>query len=308
MSEKGKPVGELRDVHKLEAFRRVYELRSFSKAGEVMFLSQPTISSHVACLEEDLGVRLFDRLGRQILPTAAADVLYVRAREVFDALDRAVLDIAMLRDRVAGEIALGSSTIPGHYVIPGTVAAFTALHAEVTFSFTVGDSSDILARILSGDLHLGVVGVQPDSAGLTAELLFNDEMVIIGPADNDPTVWTLEALLRRPWVMREKGSGSRMALGKAFRALGIDPEQLNVRAMVDSTDAAITMVHAGVGVTATSRIAAGELLAAGRVKDRTVPELASSRSFYLVRRTDRELFPAVAAFSAFLKESCRLLG
>ena len=113
------------DFRRLEAFSKVYELKSFSKAGTELFLSQPTISAHVSALEKDLGVQLFDRLGRVIMPTPAGEVLYRYAIDAFSCLEKARVEIELLQDRVAGELFVGCSTIPGHFLLPHLIARFS---------------------------------------------------------------------------------------------------------------------------------------------------------------------------------------
>jgi len=154
------------DFRKLEAFCKVYELKSFSKAGLELQLSQPTISAHVANLEEELGVPLFDRLGRTVLPTQAGEVLYRGAKQVFQQVGRINSEIGLLRDMVVGDLLLGGSTIPANYILPNLLKSFLALYPSLRVHLTIGDTDSIIRQVGQGRLELGVVGSQPEQQGI----------------------------------------------------------------------------------------------------------------------------------------------
>jgi DNA-binding transcriptional LysR family regulator len=292
------------DIRRLEAFAKVYELGSFSKAAGELYLSQPTVSTHIAALESELGVVLFDRMGRRVLPTQAAEVLYGYAGRVFDNIEAARAEVAALQERIAGEFALGGSTIPAHYLLPDLVAEFRRGYPEVRITLRVGDTEEIAGMVANGDLMCGLVGAELDRPDLEFTRLFEDQMAIIatpGFVKEDGEV-PAEALLRYPWVMRESGSGTRRALEAALNASGLELSALDAAVIVESTQAVIQFVRAGLGVSATSRIAAAEYLETGRLVEIPVRGLAMERWFYLVRHHRRHFFPAVRRFIDFLEQ------
>lgn len=294
------------DVRRLEAFVNVFELRSFSRAGEQLYLSQPTISAHISALESELDVRLFDRLGRSILPTQAAEVLYRHARDVFNALEAAKAEIQLLQDRVAGDLCVGGSTIPSHFVLPPLLAEFTSRHPEVRLHLKVGDSDAIIRRIAEGEDMVGMVGAVIEHPDLTFEPVIRDELVIIAPkrmgfaakGSIDPA-----ELASVPWIDREEGSGTRRTMELALNALGCDMPDTVMR--VESTQAAIQCARAGLGATVTSRVAASPLLAEGVVEEVHVEGLDVRREFHLVYHSRRQLFPVARYFIDFLRQECR---
>ncbi|CCH50557.1 selenium metabolism-associated LysR family transcriptional regulator [Pseudodesulfovibrio piezophilus] len=294
------------DVRKLDAFCKVYELQNFSKAGEVMYLSQPTISSHVANLEEELGVRLFDRLGRKVLPTQAGHVLYERAVAVFENLDQAKASIEMLRDKVVGELTIGCSTIPSHHILPGYLAKFSAKYPQVSFHVHTSDSSEIIRRVANGEYPVGLVGQKPEEEGLEALEIMGDEIVVVAannaswlPQGNGSV--PIEDVASLPWVMREKGSATRRVLESALETVGLSLLSLNVRCWVEGTCEAIAHTLSGVGVSVTSRLATEEYLKSGAMKQLDVPQLAGKRKFYLIYHRDRHMFPALQTFVDFVQ-------
>ncbi|WP_272700299.1 selenium metabolism-associated LysR family transcriptional regulator [Desulfovibrio sp. Fe33] len=292
------------DIRKLEAFCKVYELQSFSKAGEAMFLSQPTISSHVANLEDELGVKLFDRLGRKIMPTQAGNVLYESMVSVFRSLDRAKAAIEVLRDRVVGELQVGCSTIPSHSILPELLKSFSAKFPEVSFIVHTADSCEVIKRVASGDWPVGIVGKRPEEDELTATLLARDETILVAspdapwlPAEREPS---LGRLVELPWVMRVKGSATRMVLEDALKSAGYSLQDLNVRCRVEGTCESLAHAVHGVGVCFTSKLAAQSLLDSGEVVRINAPALEGRREFYLIHHGGRYMFPALKAFVGFV--------
>jgi len=289
------------DIRKLEAFCKVYELQSFSKAGERLFLSQPTISSHVANLEDELGVKLFDRLGRTIMPTQAGDVLYRNAAGVFANLEQARAAIEELRDRVVGDLSMGCSTIPSHNILPGILAGFTRRFPEVSFTVHTASSGDVIRRVVSGDWAVGLVGRKPTDSELEVIHIAEDETLVVAaptaswlPEGGGPV--SLADLAAMPWIMRDKGSATREALESALASEGRTLADLNIRCRVEGTCESLAHAAAGVGVCFTSRLAAQELIDSGAVRPLSVPSLAGKRDFYLIRHSGRYMFPALRAF------------
>jgi len=293
------------DLRRLEAFSKVYELRSFSRAGEVLFLSQPTISAHIASLEKELKVQLFDRLGRSILPTAAGDILYTHVLEAFRSLESATAEIQLLQERVCGSLVVGGSTIPAHYLLPSVLAVFLKRHPEVTVQVSVGDSEAIVRDILEGRLMVAVVGgIFEESQDLVFTPILQDELVVIAPPNLEAPNFglALDTLSSYSWVMREHGSGTRMALERGLAAGGVDIRELKTAVVVESTQAVLRCVKAGIGISVTSRLAAQEELDRGALQVLDCPCLPMQRFFYCVHFKRRQLFPAVRLFIDFLQE------
>ncbi len=297
------------DFRRLEAFSKVYELKSFSKAGESLYLSQPTISAHVSALEKDLGIRLFDRLGRVVLPTVAGDILYRHVQEAFQSLENAKAEIQLLQDKVAGRLVLGASTIPAHYFLPQMLRGFLGQYPDVSVELRVGDTESVTRGVLEGEYIVGVVGDLDESLDLTFAPLFKDELVVIAPPDLAPEEGAkdLATLLERPWVMRELGSGTRNAFERALVEAGRDVRSVKTAVVVDSTQAVLRCVQAGLGLSITSRLAARQALERGELREIPVPELSLRRSFFCVYRERRFFFPSVRYFIDHLVKESRAL-
>lgn len=287
----------------------MYELRSFSRAGEELFLSQPTISAHVLSLERTLGVTLFDRMGRSVVPTVAGDVLYNHGMRAFATLDTAVSELAALRDDVSGQLVLGGSTIPANYILPEVMGLYLQRFPAVIPSLEVADTARVIELVADGTISLGVVGATDAVTELHFEPVYDDDFaVVVSPA----TVGRLTLkrsmsateVLSLPWVMRETGSGTRSTFFEALAAstdAEVDTRKIRTVLTVGTTEAVLRYVLAGLGVGVVSRLAAKSMLDSGTLQEIAVDNFTATRSFYMVYNEKRVFFPAVAQFIEALR-------
>lgn len=288
------------DIRRLQAFCQVYALRSFSRAGEALQLSQPTISAHILALEEEIGALLFDRLGRTIIPTQAGDVLHAHALAVFAELEQARVAVLALSDRVTGELVIGGSSIPAQYIIPRLTAHFHATYPEVRLRLEVGDTQEMTELVLTGSIHVGLVGGATALPELVCRPFLDDSLELVAPANMDvPDLsgpdWR-DRLLDLPWIMREAGSGTQQAVWRACDEAACPLRGVTPVLAVPSSLAALECVEAGLGVTVVSHLAAKAYLDRGAVRTLEIPHLCMRRQFYTVHHARREEFPALAAF------------
>lgn len=291
------------DLRRLEAFSKVYQLRSFSKAAQELFLSQPTVSAHIATLEEELGSRLFDRIGKTILPTKIGIALYGYTEEILRLVERAQSEIKLLQNKVVGELYLGASTIPANYILPHILAQFRKDNPAVRIDLKVGDSSEVLEAIREGRLDLGVVGAQDTHPDFEFTPIMRDELVLIASKESGiekRSSLSSKELQALPWVMREKGSGTRKSIEEGLARLQLGVQDLNVAATVHSTEGMLKCVRSGLGVSITSRLAAEDQLSSGELMQFQVPELELKRCFYVVCHRRRQKLPVERSFFAKL--------
>lgn len=294
------------DIRKIEAFSKVYENRSFSRAGKELYLSQPTISAHVAALEQELEVQLFDRIGRTVVPTKAGDVLYQHAKRIFEASELAISEIRKLQDRITGKLDLGGSTIPANYILPPLLARFWQTYPEVIMDLHIADTEDIVSRVRDNALMLGVVGGHFEAPDLHFEPIATDSLVLaMTPALKERYAHLgAEELLRSlPWVMREEGSGTRMAMAASLAGFSIDVNSLRTVMMVRNAGAMARCLSAGMGAAITSAITVAQELRSGQLVSVDLPGLQMKRSFYVVFNTRRSLFPAALKLIEYLKNN-----
>jgi DNA-binding transcriptional LysR family regulator len=279
------------------------ELRSFSRAAEALHLTQSTVSEHVRLLEEEVGARLFDRLGRETLPTKAGELLFGYAQRMLALRVETVQGLQQFLGQIAGTLTVGASTIPGEYVLPPLIGAFREKFPRVSISLQISDTRGIVEAVLEGRVELGMVGARPDQRALQAVELMPDELVVVVPPRH---AWvgrkevTVEDLKSEPLIVRESGSGSRDAVEKALEAAGLGLDGLRVIAEMGSTSAIKQAVKAGVGVSIMSRRAVDDESRSGLVGCVKIRDVPVTRHFYVVTHASRSRSPLCQAFLEFL--------
>jgi len=287
----------------LNIFCKVIEEKSFSKAGAVVYLSQPTVSSHIKDLEEHFGCRLIDRLAKEAVPTQAGKLLYKYARRLISLREETEIAMAEFQGKVRGRLVIGGSTIPGGYILPRIIGAFSQAYPEVTVALINGDTRKIIDEVIFGSVELGVVGAKSSEKNIVQQELIEDEMRLIVPSDH---AWagkkriSLKRLIGEPFVIRESGSGTLTSIQKSLARKGLSMDQLKVVAEMGSTQAVIQAVKSRVGVSILSTIAVADALESGQLKALSVDGVDLKRYFYLTRHRYRSTSPLCQAFSEFL--------
>jgi DNA-binding transcriptional LysR family regulator len=293
------------DLWQLNIFCKVVELKGFSKAGNAVHLSQPTVSSHIKDLENHFECQLIDRLGKKAVPTKAGELLYSYAHKLIALRDEAESAMAEFHGDIKGRLVIGGSTIPGEYILPKHIGAFTVDYPRVSISLKIGDTENIIQDVLSGFLELGIVGAETSDKSIYQEKLIEDEMKLIVTADHK---WagkksiSPDLLYKEPFILRESGSGTLKSIKLSFKEKVGSIDDLNVVAEMGSTEAVIQGIKSKVGVSILSTIAVAEELKTGTLKALTVSRLNLKRSFYLITHKHRSPSPLCKAFIAFLKK------
>jgi len=291
------------DTHRLKIFLKIAELKSFSRAAHELYLTQPTVSQHIAALEQFVGLPLFDRADRDITLTKAGELLYTYARQIIALQDEAVQALDHFKGRKSGHLVIGASTIPGEYLLPPLLGNFKAGYPDIQITMRIADTAVIVAELLNRNIELGIVGDRIKDENLQYARLSDDELVLIVPRGH--RWWAkkeipLDELAREPLVMRERGSGSRMSLERNLRDAGIRPDQIQVAAEMGSTAALKHAVRSGVGCSFISRRAVLDEVAHGLLRIIAVAGPTFSRAFYVATDRKRTLSPLGKAFRDFL--------
>ena len=292
------------DIRRLEVFCKVVELKSFTLAAKAVLLSQPSVSEHVRSLEETLGEKLLDRLGREVMPTGAGQILYQYARRIIALRDEAFQAIDQFRGRVSGSLPLGASTIPGAFILPALIESFKTAHPSIQIMLKISGTSRIVEELLLGTLELGIVGARPKDNRLDAEQVFSDELMLTvypgHPWASRESV-SLEELPGQPFIQREPESGTRAVMSQALQDHGLDPTGLTMVAEMGSSEAVRQGIKARLGISILSSLSVAEDLLLGSLVTVPVSGLQIHRQFYLVQRRNRQLSPLALTFLHHLK-------
>ncbi|MFH1215908.1 MAG: selenium metabolism-associated LysR family transcriptional regulator [Pseudomonadota bacterium] len=288
------------DIHQLRIFVSVYRNRSFSKASEQLYISQPTISEHIKNLERSLGCLLFDRLGRKIEPTSEADLIFPKALQLIEDLEKINEIVAKSVDRVKGKLVLGASTIPGNYMLPVLAAKFRENYPDVSFEIVVADTKKITDMLVNHDFFMGIVGADMEPKVLQYDPFLEDELVFAGVPKffQNKTAKSLK-IYEVPFLLREEGSGTRKVMEEFLQDMEINLKKMNVVAVLGSTDSIKQSIKAGLGTSILSRRAIADELANGSLIEMNLGT-KMKREFYIATHKKRTLPGQYKAFHDFL--------
>ncbi len=287
------------EMRRIEAFCKVVEFKSFTKAAEALFLSQPTISEHVRSLEESVGEKLIDRLGREVAPTPAGRILYQYARNIIQMRDEVIQALEQFRGRLSGRLILGGSTIPGTYLLPKIIGDFKTTYPDIQITLKIGDTADIAEQVMDGNLEAGVIGSKWTDRRIVSEELCHDDLVLAvypGHPWAKTAKISLAELAGQPFISRERGSGTRTVTQKILDDNNFDSGKLNSIAEMGSTEAVRQGIKAKIGVSILSRQAVAEDIDHGAIVSVDIKGLRLSRPIFLVQRKNRQNSPLCATF------------
>jgi len=302
------PMGKLidnLDLYKLEIFYWVAELQSFSQAAEQLSLRQPTVSAHVQELEAALGGKLLYRIPGKVSLTPLGLLLSERARVLLSFKRETVAAVEQFQGKLIGELWVGGSNIPGEYLLPPQLVAFTRIHPEVKPVLRIGDSAGIVEEVLEGKVEIGFVGFKNRDARLSFDKIWQDEMVLtvskVHPWSRRKSVQLVE-LRREKFISREQGSGTLDSFHHLLARHRQSPQDLlHVAMKLGSTAAVKEALISGFGISILSRTSIRRELAAGILVGIPIRGLKLKRDFYEVLHKQRPLSPVAQAFRKFLR-------
>lgn len=277
----------------------------FSRAGEILHLSQPAISHHVRHLERVLGVPLLVRRGRRASPTEAGAVLLEHAGRAFKVLDEAREAIQRLRGRVAGRVTVGTGATASIYLLPALLRRLRARHPDLELVVVTGNAGEIASAVSRGELDVGVVTLPiAVGRGLLVSPFYVDRLVAIAPPDRRwrrRAPMTAAELAREPVILYERGGTIRRVVDDWFRRGRATPR---VAMELGNAEATKKLVGAGLGLSVVSEIAVKADARAGALN--LIPlRPALHRRIGVVRRRERSPRPALLAFMTALESAAK---
>ena len=270
---------------RLRVFRIVAEELSFTRAAERLFLTQPAVTMQIKNLEEDLGLRLFDRTGQKIVLTEAGRTLHGYARRIMELCAEAEQKLAAIKGETRGSLALGASTTIAQYLLPRLAGDFLSAFPAIQLSILSGNTAEVVCALLEGRIGLGLIEGPPGRSDVRCESFVEDEILLVVPPSHE---WTsvgpidAAALKQARIILRERGSGTRQVVEDALRRARLDVKKLHIVLDLDSTESIKSAIAAGLGVGFVSRWALGKELALGLLRTVPVRGLQIRREFQFV--------------------------
>lgn len=291
-------------LEEFNTFCKVVEQKSFSRAAELLGLTQPAVSLQMKSLEESYGAELLHRRGMNILPTEAGRSVYEYACQLLRTFDKSQQVVQSLRGSMVGRLQIGASTGPGEALVPLLLGRFKQQHPEVTVALQVGSTGEILDGILHMQLEVGFVGSQRRDRYLTFEPYLEDELVLVV---NPQHPWAsrsriaYQELLTAPLILQQQGSGATSVLQDALAEQGISLRELNVVMELGLQESTKAAVRAGFGVTIISHLGVREDLQRGDLVAVPVEELELKRGIYLCTNRSQPLSNLAQTFLDFAR-------
>jgi LysR family transcriptional regulator, low CO2-responsive transcriptional regulator len=282
----------------LRTFLAVLRTGSVSAAADELVVTQPSVSAAVSALSREVGVPLTERVGRSVRASPAGRTFAPYAADVIGLLDqggRACREAAEVARR---EVRIAAVTTAGEHIVPALMEAFSARNPDITLSVEVGNRQRVFDLVRTHESDLAVGG-RPPVEGVLGEPIFDNPIVIIS-APGDPFTKrppATEQLGERPWLLREKGSGTRAMTEEFLAANELQPRVLTL----GSNGAIKQAARAGLGISLQSRLATQLELDLGLLATIDVDVPLPSRQWYLLRPQRGPVRPSVRQFLDFVR-------
>lgn len=241
---------------RLQVFHAVAKQLSFTKAAEVLFMTQPAVTFQIKQLEEHFNTRLFDRGHGKISLTPAGETVLEYAERILGLSSELDVRLAEMTGLIGGPLLVGASTTIAEFMLPRILGEFKSQYPNVRPRLIVANSESIETRVAEHTLDLGLIEAPSHQSNLQCEVCCDDELLVIC-APGTPLAknkeLTPQLLATHPFVSREPGSGTREVTDNYFRNAGVPPESLNIVIELGSPEAIKGVVEAGIGFAIVSR-------------------------------------------------------
>ncbi|MDQ2715280.1 MAG: LysR family transcriptional regulator [Chloroflexota bacterium] len=288
------------NLHQLATFQVVAKHCSYVRAAEELHFSQPAVSAQIRQLEEVLGVKLFDQIGRKTHLTQAGEELYLYSQKIFAVIEEATETMESLRSPHYGRLSVGADTTVGSYVIPNLLGKFHQAYPEVEISLDVLNRATLVDALVNNRIDIAIVGRVPDDIPVVIEPFAKNELVLVATPTHrlaGRVEVPFAELGRENFLLREVGSGTRAALEDVFREADIP---LKVSMQMGTNSAIKQSVAAGLGIALISRVALDMELAMNRLVVLDVEGFPIMRQWRIVHLKEKSLSATTRAFKLFL--------
>ncbi|MDF2669858.1 MAG: LysR family transcriptional regulator [Paenibacillus sp.] len=284
------------NIQQIEAYLYVARTGNFSRAGELLFLTQPSVSSRIQQLENELGSLLFERAGKSIRLTEAGQAFLPYAETIMNQLSEGKLAIQRLNDQVEGSLQIGTVIYAANHLMPDYLHAFCSRYPKVRLQISTGHSHQVLDMILRHEAHIGIVRSirHPD---IHAIRLLDDAMTVTvypGHEFEGRERLTLDELSGENLIMFNRGTEDWKLVVEAFSVQGLQPKAFME---IDSIEAMIELVKNRTGIAILPRLSVKREVEEGKLVMAHVAEIAEiHRSYDLITLKDKPIQGIVKVF------------
>ncbi len=290
------------NLNLLRVFHSVAKLLSFTHAAKDLNLTQPGISTHVKQLEDYYGIKLFDRLGKQVALTQSGEILFKVTSGIFDSLTELQTRINDLHGLLAGKLSIAASISIGTYILPEMLMKFRHNYPAVEIKMDLLLSQQVVEKTLNNAVELGFVHHHVKNKSLVVKSFMEDQLLLIVSRQH---AWAkkkssirLQDIAEQPFLLSGRGSGTREIVEDLFKKNGVS---LNNIMELGTTDGIKKGVEANLGISIISRHVVALEVGLGLIKPISLRGIDLKRNLYLIFHKDRYLSEAARAFISFLK-------
>lgn len=293
------------NYHQLHIFYNVAQRGSFSAAAQALHMTQPAVTMQIQSLEDYFGVKLLVRSTKRIDLTEAGRALLPFAEKSVELIRETEQAMSRYTSMLQGRLQLGSSLTIGEYMLPRLLAPFGQRYPHISIMMKVTNTTQIIEEIVNHQLNFGLVEAPVQHPDMVSEPVMEDELKLIVPSAHplaDKSSITLEEVIAYPFVLREKGSGTRQVMEEELRRQGFHMEQIQTVMELGSTGAVKSAVEAGIGITIISPSSVKHEEALGLIKTLDIQGVAFKRMFYSIHLKSTLLPVTAVTFLTFLRE------
>lgn len=270
-------------------FLEVATQRSFTKASEILFISQPAISKSIKSLEDEYKAKLFERHGLKVSLTEIGNLLFEKLIEVKNIQDQTQFEISYLNDKLQakGILKLGASTTVALYILPRILSAFHKQYPQVEINLLNRNSEIVLEALLQRTINVGIIEGPIQSKNITSIPFITDEVVAVCSSKSihkKNKIYSIDDLKKMSIVLREKGSGTLAALTESLKKINIKLTDLNVKVRLSGTEALKNFLLESDCLGFLPKRSVLNELIKGELVQINVPGLHIERSFYFIQR------------------------
>ena len=288
-------------LRQLEVFAAVARNNSFTKAAEVLHLSQPGVSMQIKQLESNIGLPLFEHVGKKIFLTDAGREMFNYSQGIAHLLGEAETVLEELKGVQSGKLAISVATTASHFTTR-LLAAFSRRYEGVTISLDITNRESLRHQLEHNEPDLVIMGQPPENMDVESEVFMENPLVMIAPANHElarEKNIPLERVEKEHFVVRESGSGTRSAIQRSFDEHGVT---FHTGIEMTSNEAIKQAVEAGLGLGIVSIHTLELELETGRLVILDVEDFPVIRHWHIVQRSGKRLSPVAQEFKKFVLE------
>ena len=289
-------------VDTMKVFVTVIEQKNFTRAAELLNISQPNVSLHIRNLENELGTKLILRSPKQVQITEAGEILYKHAKQILLHFEEAKHEINDLFHVVSGKLRVGASFTIGEYILPKVLADYAGQFPLVDVQIIISNTEEVIEGVRTNQLDIGLIEGETNVHDIHIEPFMEDEMSVVVPTNHPLSQMRLiekDMLQNQIWITREVGSGTRTYMDKFISELGL----IIKRSFVFSSNQGVKeAVKAGLGIALLSRWAVDREIETNEIRALTLKNKKITRPFSFVQSKNTDDSKAIKMFLQKIQE------